>query len=179
MPIAVLTTTHHRYKETLLRIEQNDNTCKELTIAEGAYTRDGRQEFNSRDDFARLGTNIGTNTHLINLVVDPSELDVTHREFFDGLTRNSSIKKVYLHGSRSMNDAGVAHEILKSYQTNSNNLVNLCLHNINLQNEGGHVLAATIQSCTNLNLLSLTNSDIRIISNSYIYWLMQLGGIIL
>jgi len=56
---------------------------------------------------------------------------------------------------------GIVHEILKAYQTNSNNLVDLFIDSINLHNRGEHVLAATLQSCTNLTKLYLRRSNIN------------------
>jgi len=158
MPIAVSTTT--LYKETLLRIEQNDNTLTGLSIGEDC------RRFNLKDEFPRLGNSIGTNTHLTKLVVSTNTmegvglgLEATHREFFEGLTKNNSINTVQLlcnhyHG-------GIVHEILKSYQTSSNNLIDLSIDSINLHNRAEHVLAATLQSCTNLTKLSLRRGYIN------------------
>ena len=147
MPIAVPATT--LYKETLLRIEQNDITCTRLSIGE---------RFNLKDEFPRLGNSIGTNTHLITREGERLGLDVTHREFFEGLTKNNSINTVELFCNQ--HHGGIVHEILKSYQTNSNNLVDLFIDSINLQMGGEHVLAATLQSCTNLTKLSLRRGNI-------------------
>ena len=164
IPIVDFYTAH--YEETLLRIEQNDNSLTTLFIDGGIHTRDGHGgRFNSRDGFARLGNSIGTNTHLTNLEVSMRhgiELDVTHREFFQGLMQNNSIKKVkLLCNGRYTLGRPVIHEILKAYwKIGNNNLVDLSIDSINLQNGGEDVLATTLQSCVNLTKLSITNSGI-------------------
>jgi len=88
-------------------------------------------------------------------------LDVTHREFFEGLTQNNSIEKVNLLGGNEVIGTEVFHEILKSYQSNSNNLVDLFIRNTRLLQYGGnHVLALTLKSCSNLTFISLKENDI-------------------
>jgi len=130
------------------------------------YLRDGHGgRFNSRDSFARLGNSIGTNTHLTNLEVTIRhgiELDVTHREFFQGLMQNNSIKKIkLLCNGRYTLGRPIINEILKAYwKIGNNNLVDLSIDDINLQNGGEHVLATTLQSCVNLTKLNITNSGI-------------------
>ena len=174
IPLVDYYATH--YEETLLRIEQNDNSLTTLFITGGIHTRDGHGgKFNSRDGFARLGNSIGTNTHLTNLEVSIRhgiELDVTHREFFQGLTQNNSIKKIkLLCNGRYTLGRPVIQEILKAYwKIGNNNLVDLSIDSINLQNGEEDVLATTLVSCVNLTKLSLTNSGI---SNDEL--LMHLG----
>ena len=77
------------YEDTLLKIEQNVPTgLAGLFIGEGICS--GCNPFNSRDGFSRLGNSIGTNSKLKHLRVSISEgleLDITHREFFNGLTQ--------------------------------------------------------------------------------------------
>jgi len=87
-------TNIYDYKDTLLKIEQNDNTLTGLSIGEEFFSR--CRGFNLKDEFLRLGKSIGTNTHLTKLVVSMRqriELDVTHREFFEGLTKNNSLTR--------------------------------------------------------------------------------------
>ena len=147
----------HTYEDTLQKIEQNDNTLTGLYIGDdrrqdGYYIlhTTAYRTINTRDSFSRVGKSIGKNTHLKNLVFSSVgiELDVTHREFFEGLTRNNSIKKVNLQGGNDVIRTEVFHEILKSYQSNSNNLVDLFIKNTRLlQNGGDHVLALTLKAC--------------------------------
>ena len=132
-----------------------------LFIGEGICS--GCNPFNLRDGFSRLGNGIGTNSKVKHLRVSISEgleLDVTHREFFDGLTRNSSIRKLRLDCySRNITDP-IIHEILRAYQTNSDNLVEFHIRALSLQN-GDRILAATIESCTNLTILDIRGNDIN------------------
>ena len=76
---------------------------------------------NNGDDFSRLGRLIGKNTDIIKLSVAESNLialDASNRDFYDGLTRNSSINDLYL--SRNRRPLGeVAEEILRVYQENN------------------------------------------------------------
>jgi len=150
------------HEDTLLKIEQNNNTLTGLHIGDGNHTV--YRTINRRDIFSRIGNSIGTNTHLKNLVVSiPSELDVTtHREFFDGLTRNNSIENLHLHGRGDVIDVDVLHEILKSFQSNSDNLVELYLNRtLQIQENGGeHILAATLRGCSNLTNVFLRGNDI-------------------
>ena len=154
------------WNKTLLRIGQNDNTLTGVSIGIGIFA--GCDPFNSRDDFVRLGNSIGTNTHLAKLAVCVTgvrgglELDVAHREFFEGLTRNKSIKTVELKCWGSSIDKGVLGKILTSYQTNSNNLVDLYISTCRLQNGGDRFLAATLQKFTNLTKLKLVSNSIHV-----------------
>ena len=85
-------------QETLRRVGENDETLTELSIRD--YGDGGI--FNSTtngDDYSRLGTFIGENTHLTTLNVNVYEglaLKNTNREFFDGLIHNTSISVLEL-----------------------------------------------------------------------------------
>ena len=148
-------------EDTLLKIEQNDNTLTGLHIGDGNHTF--YRTINTRESFSRIGNSIGKNTHLKHLVVViPSELDITQKDFFEGLTRNNSIENLHLHGRGDGIGADVFHAILKSFQSNSNNLVDLYLNRtLQMQEDGGeHILAATLKSCSNLTNIFLRGIDI-------------------
>ena len=77
---------------------------------------------------------ISGNTHLTHLqfVLANSGLNVTEREFFDGLKRNSSIHKLDINfGDQLSNqlvtveEGGVGHEIFKAYQESNRHLSRL------------------------------------------------------
>ena len=162
-------------QETLRRIEQNDDTMKKLWIGDTTLYDDDPTitggTFNSRvgSDYSRLGASIGENTHLSRLVVDLCDdhrgheitLDVTDVMFFDGLKRNSSIHELIL-DCRQQSIGGVIYEILKAYQAN-NNLTALVIANANpsLDNEGEHVITATLRRCTHLKRIGLYHCNIN------------------
>ena len=149
------------WNKTLLKIEQNDNTLTGVSIGIGFFVH--CSPFNSRDDFARLSNSIGVNTHLTKLAVCITrdlKLDVSHREFFESLIRNKSIKTVELRCYGSRIDKGVLGKILTSYKTNSNNLVGLSIDTCRLQNGGDQFLAATLRNFTNLTKLKLVSKSI-------------------
>ena len=101
----------------LRRVEENDETLTKLYI--GDYY-DGDI---SGSDYSQLGAAIGENTHLTTLDVGlyGIALDVTDREFYDGLKQNMSIYELYLDCRSARNIvSGVGHEILKIYQENNN-----------------------------------------------------------
>lgn len=89
-------------QETLLRVEQNDDTLKKLSIGsvDGGF------------DFYRLGIAIATNNYITKLWVhlDDSLLrGISDAEFYDGLKQNSSISKLLITCnviSRDLNRAG-------------------------------------------------------------------------
>ena len=113
-------------QETLRRVEENDETLTELSIRD--YGDGGI--FNSTangDDYSRLGTFIGENTHLTTLTVaeeyERPAFKNTNREFFDGLIHNTSISVLELDCLIALRRGnivgGVAHEILKAYKENN------------------------------------------------------------
>ena len=113
-------------QDTLRRIEENDYDLTELWI--GNYDVDGGFKSSDASDYSRLGTAIGNNNHLEDLIValdDEDEvLGAANTEFFDGLKRNSSISDLTLdccYGYILV--GGIGHTILESYQKNNNNLL--------------------------------------------------------
>ena len=135
----------------LRRVEENDETLTKLYI--GDYY-DGDI---SGSDYSQLGAAIGENTHLktLTVVLDGITLNVTNREFYDGLKQNMSIYELYLDCRSARNIvSGVGHEILKIYQEN-NNLTRLRIDYADLQNGGNSVITTTLRNCTNLNEISL------------------------
>ena len=156
-------------QKTLRQIEQNDDQLTTLRIG-SALILNGRSldnfgEFLSSDasDYSRLGTAIGNNTHLEELMValdGAPTLDIANNEFFDGLKRNSSIIDLQLSCNRHNLVGGIGHEILKSYQKISNNLTRLCIQHTILDNGGGNVITETLRLCTNLKAINLPDNNI-------------------
>ena len=74
-----------RSQQTLRRVQENDDTLTELRICR----RDGIFISTDGNDYSRLGTCIGENTHLTKLVVILRDalraLDVTNDGFYDGI----------------------------------------------------------------------------------------------
>jgi len=141
-------------QETLRKVEEND---AELTILWICNTYLGGM-FNSTDgdDFSRLGSAIGENTHLTRFEVvlrDTVALDVTNNEFYDGIKQNSSIQVLTLNFRNSNIAGGVGQKILEAYQEN-NNLIHLKVYNTN-ENRREQILAESLRGCTNLREFEL------------------------
>lgn len=141
-------------QETLLRVEQNDDTLTKLSIGsvDGGF------------DFYRLGIAIATNNYITKLWVhlDDSLLrGISDAEFYDGLKQNSSISKLLITCnviSRDLNRAG--RKILEAYQENRN-LTNISISNAaNLHNGGATQITTTLQCCTNLESIDLFNCNV-------------------
>ena len=153
-------------QETLRRVGENDETLTELSIRD--YGDGGI--FNSTangDDYSRLGTFIGENTHLTTLNVNVYEglaLKNTNREFFDGLIHNTSISALeldcFIAFRRGNIVGGVAHEILKAYKENNRYLTRLYITFADLQNGGDQVVAATLRNCGNLKHIYINKCTI-------------------
>ena len=117
------------------------------------------------NDFSRLGSGIGVNTHLTSLRVWIDEvvaLDVTNNEFYDGLKQNSSVSELSLFCDVHNIVGGVGQKILEVYQANSN-LTVIGIINARLQNGGDQVVAATLRNCTNLKNIDLHECNMNII----------------
>ena len=116
------------------------------------------------DDYSTLGAAIANNTHLFSLTINLSNripLGVTNRGFFNGLTRNSSIRNLELYCNRRNIAEGVGQEILKVYQENNNQLTVLGIYDADLQNgPGDRVIVDTLRSCKNLQRITLKACNI-------------------
>ena len=142
-------------EETLLRVEQNDDTLKKLSIG----SIDGGFDFN------RLGIAIATNNFITKLWVhldDSLPRGITGTEFYDGLKQNSSISNLLIEcnvNSRDLNRVG--RKILEAYQENSVNLTNISISNAaNLHNGGAVGITTALECCTNLESINLFNCNI-------------------
>ena len=137
-------------RETLRRVEQNDETLDELSL--GYNIGDGCFDSSDGNDYSTLGRFIGENTHLTKLYIKlraSIALDVTNRDFFEGIKRSSSIRKSTLVcNGRGVVD-GLVYEILKAYHENSN-LTHLRISYTDFQNGGGIAIAEILRGCTNL-----------------------------
>ena len=148
-------------QKTLRQIERNDAGLRELWIGYSDF--DGGFISSDAGDYSRLGTAIGNNTHLAQLVFrtdNECALDIANNEFFDGLKRNSSINDLTLICNYHILVGGVGHEILKSYQKNNNNLTSLYIKEAVLDNGGGNVITETLRWCRHLNTISLGRNNI-------------------
>jgi len=144
------------------RIELNDPTLLELQIGSN-FTADpikgevGVYEPINSADFARLGYNIGKNTHLEGvhfygtLVLEEMNI-VLASEFFLGLKQNSSIRALSLDHCSISENPGI--EILNTFANRNSNLTELSLWNCDIRNGGIH-LVATLRNCTHLKKINL------------------------
>ena len=112
-------------RENVLRIEDNDPNFTSLMIGGGVDADIDANFVSSRDGhFNRLGTYIGTNTHIKELEIDFDScraMNATDTAFFGGLTRNTSINKLVLRFGR-FGVGQVGQEILRAYQENNSHL---------------------------------------------------------
>jgi len=151
------TFTEPETDKTLLKVKQNVYHFRELLLGS-----DELSEFISSDseDYSKLGTYIATNTRLQKLQIklhDTAGLDAKNSTFFDGLKRNSSIKKLSIDfGGRGI--VGVGLEILKAYH-NDKHLTHLSIKT-KLYNGSENAIASTLRGCTNLTNVKLSNNDI-------------------
>ena len=154
-------------QETLRKVEENDPSLTDLWMgrlysedAGGFYSIDARH-------YSALGTAIGNNCHLTELYISLRDgdhnyglaLDVTNREFYDGLHRNTSISLLSVNCNRHIIVGGVGHELLKAYKKNGN-LTSLNINGANLQNGGDRVIVDTLRNCRNLRQVTLINCNI-------------------
>ena len=149
-------------QRTLNRVEQNDETLKELRIGVGGVENIEAGLYFSRDgnyDFSRLGASIGENTHLTSLKINIADVCTINKDFFRGLKQNSSIRDLQLVCQNHSIVGGVIHEILKAYQEN-NNLSSLGIVRADLQNGGGNIITTILTRFTNLTCISLMNNGI-------------------
>ena len=147
-------------------VTQNDPSLTELVIFDSDNNHgvaDGKFYSDIGDDYSTLGVAIANNTHLEELRVllsDGLALDVTNREFYDGLHRNTSISNLYLWCNHITIAGGVGQEILEVYQRNNSHLTDLSVTGANLQSGGDRVVVDALRSCRNLQQILLGNCSI-------------------
>jgi hypothetical protein len=143
-----------RNQITLDRVRRNDSTLTHLQL--GHHNGGEGFTFDSglSSEYSQLGAAIGQHTHLIELFYDDdsSQFQSTHKDFFDGLKQNKSIRELSICFD-SIGIDGVVHEILKAYQANNSHLALLYLMGTSLQNGGDQVVATTLRTCTNLRTI--------------------------
>ena len=146
-------------QETSRKVEENDPSLIELWMGrefiedpDGFYSIDARH-------YSTLGTAIGNNCHLKELYISLRDgdhnyglvLDLTNRDFFNGLKANSSISDLFLYCNNRSMAGEVGQEILMVYQENNSQLTFLSINGANLQNGGDdRVIGNTLRSCRNL-----------------------------
>ena len=173
---AATRTIDNNIQKVLRKIEKNDSKVDELVLGDRLFSdtfnryrirfRSSGKDvtFNSSKggDFSTLGRLIGKNTHLTKLSVAESvitALDVSSRDFYDGLKENSSINDLFFNCRDPLGE--VAEKILKVYHLNSNQLHGLSMLGANLRNGGIHTLSITLQRCTNLKHIQLSHCNIN------------------
>jgi len=151
------------------RAEENDPTLTELMISTGddecfdpsSNVRLLRPSDSSYESaYNRLGGAIAGNLHLRTLTIhllDDIALDITDREFFDGLLRNSSIKCLELGGDNNALMARLGPEVLGAYHAN-NNLTRLSLVFADMRN--GDLTTTSLRCCTCLETLHMVGCNI-------------------
>jgi len=154
-------------RETLRRIEENNDTFIELGICDDNdddvdLSIDGRF-FTSRDedDYTTLGSYIGRNTHLNTLYVELDSIRSlqTDSGFFEGIKQNSSIREIKINGYSQNNQQplrDVGCKLLKSLHGNNRRHLLTALHiwccDIRSVEER-IIINATLSSCSNLEIL--------------------------
>jgi len=167
-------------QETLLMIEQNSNELKCLNIGHcmthspGVTFDDGEFNSSNSDDYDRLGTAIGNNTHLTKLkldnLYDNVALNTTNENFYNGIRNNSSITRLYLHSItprphsnsniRYNSIADAALETLRACQE-KNLLTELHINSMPLVNSAEeNRFVESLRCLTNLRDITLIRSDI-------------------
>ena len=150
-------------QETLRRVAQDDPSLTELTLDNNYGADDEEFYSDNSDDYSALGAAIANNTHLETLEVTSSNdlpLGVADREFYDGLTRNSSIHELTLRCCNNNIAGGIVQEILQVYQRNNSHLTEIIIQNASLQNGGENIIVATLRSCRNLQRVELNSCNI-------------------
>jgi len=149
-------------RKVLRSIEMNDTALADLGINE--HRRHG---FNSSNpaDFSRLGEAIGKSARLKYFAFtlpNSGVLDVTNREFFEGLKRNSSIREFLLNCQNHDHGivGGVEHEILKAYMENNTHLTRLAIYHCGVHRGADRIIAKTLRCCTNLRSITLNSCNI-------------------
>ena len=139
-------------QETLRMIEQNDASLTRLFLSPTNHLRQNFRCFNSSDarDFSRLGAAIGANTHITTFGVN---LPVTAANggFYDGLKRNTSINRLDLINGNIVD----GNDILKVYQEQNINLIDIRIGHCNLENGGDVIIATTLKKCINLKCFAV------------------------
>jgi len=164
-------------RETLRRVEENDDTLIELGICnkDGVVSSDHGRYFTSgdREDYSKLGRSIQRNTNLKTLYVklNSTGLSITDSGFFEGIKQNSSINKLRLNGhaySRQNNPISgynpvgeVGCELLRAFQENNSNLTNLRIWSCDIGSvDERAIINTTLVSCTNLKEMHFNHNNV-------------------
>jgi len=172
-------TTKRLSQETLLAVEQNSIELKCLHIGVGNMTHsrgekfdDGEFHSSNSDDYDRLGTAIGNNTQLTQLMIDNLYnkiiLDVINERFYDGIRNNSSITELLLHSIRPRSGgrirynsiADVALEALRACQE-KNILTKLHINTMQLVSSAEeNRFVESLRGFTNLREITYIHSEL-------------------
>jgi len=159
-------------RETLRRIEENDDTLIELGICNNndVVSSVGRY-FTSRDgaDYSTLGSYIERNDNLKTLYMELEDirLSVDDRGFFEGIKQTCSIHEFKLSGysergyTEENNPIGeVGCELLKTFQNNSSHLTALHIWACDIGNiEERIIINTTLSSCTNIKWMHFNHNN--------------------
>jgi len=156
----------------LLRVQQNDHTLRRLYLGlDDDQLPDDIAGYNQHQNFTAIGTAIGGNTKIKQLVMDTRLLNFWGEDgeesdvFFNGLRTNTSINDFRYVGSAADDHIeereGLLHKICQTYQDNHVHLTHLCIEETDLQNLED-VIVDTIGSCTNLIDISLCECGLSI-----------------
>ncbi|KAL9188741.1 hypothetical protein ACHAXT_007119 [Thalassiosira profunda] len=116
-------------------------------------------------ELARLGRAIGGNTHLGSIAIsflDPSLATIMHGNsaFFEGLRRNSSVKRLCIEHGHDMNiSEGICGEILDELVANNVNLTSLSFYDCSLTG-GVRDLASAVTTCRNLKNITFMRGGV-------------------
>jgi len=140
--------------KTLYRIEQNDPKLTSLSIANRGHSTGNTSDtfwLHDSADVSRLGNAIANNTHLERIIFQNcSEWKLDTRFLFEGLQRNTTIKKLWLHG-------GIGIGILNEFVTNCSSITDIAIQTCDLRDGVASALAQAVTKCPNVDKIYMTN----------------------
>jgi len=142
----------------LLAVEQNSNELTSLNLGVGYMDEKRVFKSSDSDDYNRLGTAVGTNTHLTSLKIhnlyNNITLNTANKQFYDGIRRNSSITELFI-ASINQDNVGVVHEVLMAFH-GKNILTKLQINSTVYH----RFMEDTLRVCTNLREIILHHCSI-------------------
>ena len=147
------------------RVQQNDAELLSLCIqdycAVSPFNELGGFFSTDDNDFAKLGSVIGENTHLgsLSVLLHNDELVTNRRLLFDGLRRNTSISKLSINCYNSnIIVGGLIYEVVKVYQEKKS-LIEFSINRARLQNGGEEIITATLRNCLDMKCIRVDGCD--------------------
>jgi len=142
---------------TLLRIEDNDPKLTSLSIVDRGHTAHNPEEcfwMHDGADLSRLGSAIANNIHLETIsFFKSSEWTLDTGSLLEGLQRNTTIKKLWLHG-------GIGIGVLNEFVANNSNLTRISILDCDLRDGIVESIVPALKLCPNLSHIMFLHSKI-------------------